>query len=85
MAEIIPSMDELRDLMARRKAKKFVAGLMANAYAKMDTNIQEFYDFYGQLIRENLFFALNYCYHLFRDKVSKFLSAQTLIEMDRYL
>ena len=85
MAEIIPSMDELRTLMANRKAKKFIAGLIANANAKMDTNIQEFYDFYGQLIRENLPFALNYCYDLFRTKLSKFLSAQTLAEMDRYL
>lgn len=85
MTEMIPSIDELNDLMARRKSKKFIAGILAHLAQKKDTNIQEFYDFYGGLIKKNLPFALNYCYNLFRSKASKFLPAETLEEMDRYL
>ena len=83
--EIIPSMDELRDLMSRRKGKKFINGLIANLTVKKDTNIKEFYDIYGELINENLSFALNHCFNIFRTKASKFLSAEALTEMDRYL
>lgn len=82
---MLPSIEELNDLMARRKAKKFIAGLLAHLFQKKDTNIQEFYDFYGGLISKNLPFALNSCYNLFRSKASKFLTAETLAEMDRYL
>lgn len=82
---MLPSIEELDDLMARRKAKKFIAGIIAHLAQKKDTNIQEFYDFYGGFISKNLPFALNYCYNLFRSKASKFLPAETLAEMDRYL
>jgi hypothetical protein len=85
MAVFIPSMDELRDLMARRKSKKLINGLIAHLNVKKETGIQEFYDLYGQLIKENLPFALNFCYNLFRSKASKLISAETLAEMDRYL
>lgn len=83
--EVIPSVDELRDLMKRGKAKKFVNGLIAILIDKKDDNIREFYDLYGELIRKNRSFALNKCYHLFRSKASNILFAETLTEMDRYL
>jgi len=85
MAEIILSIDELRDLMNRRKAKKFVNGLIPILIEKKQNDINEFYDLYGELINENFGFALNRCYHLFRSKASSILVAETLAEMDMYI
>ena len=85
MSEVIPSVDELRDLMSRNKGKKFINGLIAILTEKKDTDIKEFYNMYGELIKENISFALNRCFDLFRTKASKFLSAETLMEMDQYL
>ena len=85
MQENIPSIDELRALMSRKTGKRLINGLITVLKVKKDTNIKEFYDLYGQLISENLNIALNYCYNLFRSRASKFLFAETLAEMDRYL
>lgn len=76
--------EKIKDLFKRTKAKKFIKSLITILENNV-SNLKEFYDFYGEYIKENRDFALNKCYHLFRTKASKIISVKDLVDMDDYI
>ena len=84
MSELIPTMGELKDFLIRNKAKKLSKGL-AIVLKENKENMQEFYNWLGELIKHNSTTFFRNCYFRIRDEASKIISARALAEMDKFV
>jgi hypothetical protein len=75
---------DVLDAFQRQKAKKFGKALV-NVLESIKDDLISFFDFYGGYVKQDLNFALNKCYHYFREKASKIIPANSLMEMDKYI
>ncbi len=68
------------------RIKKIVKALIPILVEKRNSNITEFYDLLGELIKEDFEFFLNRkVYFYLKKDAAKIVSATTLSEMDRYI
>lgn len=80
----MPSIEELKVLLANNKAKKLSKSL-AIVLAENKENIGEFYNWLVELIKHNSTNFFRNCYFRIKNEASKIISATALAEMDKYL
>ncbi|MFX1391089.1 MAG: hypothetical protein ACFE9Z_13575 [Promethearchaeota archaeon] len=83
MPELIPSLEELKDLLAKNKAKKLSKNL-AIILTENKENIGDFYNLLVELIKHNSANFFRNCYFRIKNEASKIISATALHEMDKY-
>ncbi|MFX1298119.1 MAG: hypothetical protein ACFFD2_25115 [Promethearchaeota archaeon] len=78
------SSEDLRDLITSGKKTKF-AKAMAEILEEKINNLPEFYEFYGELIKDHPNFILGFSYMIFRKYAQRMLSLEQLLLMDKVL
>ena len=76
---------ELKNLINKNKRKTLIYMLIEVLKYKLQSNIIEFYSIIGELINANFKYFLNSCYSHLKNKASKVLTPDKLIEMDKYI
>lgn len=82
---MIDSNQNVKDIFKTRKRKQIINALIPLFVEKRASNITEFYDLLGELIKEDFVFFLNACYFSLKKNAAKIISATTLSEMDKYV
>jgi hypothetical protein len=82
---MIDSNQNVKDIFKTRKRKQIINALIPLFVEKRGSNITEFYDLLGELIKEDFEFFLNACYFSLKKNAAKIISATTLSEMDKYV
>lgn len=82
---MISSTQDVKEIFRTRKIKRIIKTLIALLAEKKESDITDFYDVLGELIKEDFTYFLNSCYFRLRKQAANLLSAKILSEMDKYI